>query len=49
VLNSLTQDLQKEETDPNVDSELASIINTLITARGKTLRREEQKLIISSP
>ena len=30
VLNSLKNDLQKEETGPNVDSELASIINTLI-------------------
>ena len=30
VLNSLKQDMQKDETGPNVDSELASIINTLI-------------------
>ena len=30
VLNSLKNDLQKEETGPDVDSELASIINTLI-------------------
>ena len=30
VLNSLKNDLQKEETGPNVDSGLASIINTLI-------------------
>ena len=30
VLSSLKQDMQKDETGPNVDSELASIINTLI-------------------
>ena len=30
VLSSLKQDVQKDETGPNMDSELASIINTLI-------------------
>lgn len=30
VLSSLKQDMQKDETGPNVDNELASIINTLI-------------------
>ena len=30
VLDSLKQDMQNNETGPNVDSELASIINTLI-------------------
>ena len=30
VLSSLKQDLQKEETGPKIDSELANIINTLI-------------------
>ena len=33
VLSSLKQDLQKEETGPKVDSELANIINTLINNR----------------
>lgn len=30
VLSSLNQDMQKDGTGPNMDSELASIINTLI-------------------
>ena len=30
MLSSLKQDMQKDETGPNVDSELATIINTLI-------------------
>ena len=38
VLSS-NKDLQKEETDPNADSELASIS---MSASGKTLREDEQ-------
>ena len=48
VLSSTEQHLQKEETGPNVDSELTSVINTLMKDRlptEKTLEKMNKYLL----